>query len=182
MIKELGVFFRINSQKTIINTGEPFWNLFFQKKEVPWATHNGKSSKSGLHVVHGAPKHIPKQCFKTEFFEFGNISRDISSKNFVFLLSVANTGVTLRLHTFPAHMKNFPHPIYWRTHNRVSFWNLHGQHEVQIWRTCRCLLLTRVVFSERTAFNYPILYFLWKMTNYSSEESLLRMDVALRNQ
>ena len=123
MKKDCCWFFRINSQKTIINTGKPFWNLFFQKKEVPWATHNGKSSKSGLHVAHGAPKRSQNSVSKREFFEFGNISRDISSEKFVFLLPVANTVATLRFQTFPAHMKNCSHTIYWRTHNRVSIWN-----------------------------------------------------------
>ena len=158
------------------------WNLFFQKKQLLTLSETEKSSKTSIHVAHGAPKQVRKQCFKSENFESGIICWDISSEKCFFLLPVANTVVTLRFHAFPAHIKNFSNPIYWRTHNRVSIWNLHGQHEVQIWRTCRCLVLTRLVFSERTGFNYLILYFLWKMIKYSNEDTFLQMDVALRNQ
>ena len=84
------------------------WNLFFQKKQVPWATNNGKSSKSDLHVAHGAPKQVSKQYFKTENFKFEIFCRDISSEKFVFLLPVTNTVVTLRFRAFPAISKTFP--------------------------------------------------------------------------
>ena len=48
---------------------------------------------------------------------------------------------------------------------------LHGQHEVQIWRTCRCLLLTGLVFSERTGSKKVYLYLLLFSENYFEKKN-----------